>query len=122
MPKLPEPLLTVKEVASVYRVEPRTIQRWAKTGRLKVVVTPGGRLRRFRSADVEALLQGDDQPAPIDEVRTPEHIATAVGNAITSAASTPRAAQAERRAGDYSTDSPQMSSLTGQSSEGTTAS
>lgn len=67
MPSVPEPLLTVKEVASVYRVEPRTIQRWAKTGRLKAVPTPGGRLKRFRAADVEALLndpaQNENEPA-----------------------------------------------------------
>lgn len=56
MPTVPEPLLTVKEVASVYRVDPRTIQRWAKSGLLKAVPTPGGRLRRFRAVDVEALL------------------------------------------------------------------
>lgn len=72
MPTLPEPLLTVKEVASVYRVEPRTIQRWAKKGQIKAITTPGGRLRRFRAADVEALLQCDDQPAPIQESPAPE--------------------------------------------------
>ncbi|MER7212417.1 helix-turn-helix domain-containing protein [Streptosporangium sp. NPDC000239] len=63
MPTVPEPLLTVKEVAAVYRVAPRTIQRWAKTGALKAVPTPGGRLQRFRAADVEGLLN-DDAPTP----------------------------------------------------------
>jgi len=67
MPTVPEPLLTVRELASVYRVDPRTIQRWAKNGRLKAVPTPGGRLKRFRAADVEALLtdptENENEPA-----------------------------------------------------------
>lgn len=66
MPTVPDPLLTVKELAAVYRVDPRTIQRWAKSGQLRAVPTPGGRLRRFRAADVEALLeptQNENGPA-----------------------------------------------------------
>lgn len=55
----PEPLLTVKEVARVYRVDPRTVNKWAKDGVIKSVRTPGGRLRRFRPADVEAQLAAD---------------------------------------------------------------
>ncbi|WP_068925076.1 helix-turn-helix domain-containing protein [Planobispora rosea] len=62
MPTVPEPLLTVRELAAVFRVDPRTIQRWAKAGRIKAVVTPGGRLRRFRRADVAALV-ADETPA-----------------------------------------------------------
>jgi excisionase family DNA binding protein len=67
MLSVPEPLLTAKEVATVFRVDPRTVQRWAKNGDLEAVPTPGGRLKRFRVADVEALLNGpahnEDGPA-----------------------------------------------------------
>ena len=64
MPSVPEALLTPKEVAAVYRVEPRTVQRWAKSGLIESVPTPGGRLKRFRASDVEALL---NSPTPQNE-------------------------------------------------------
>ncbi len=59
---VPESLLTPKEVSAVYRVDPRTVLRWAKAGRIKSVDTPGGRLKRFRASDVEALLAAPDEP------------------------------------------------------------
>jgi excisionase family DNA binding protein len=48
-------LLTPAEVAAVFRVNPKTVSRWAKTGRIAAVRTPGGH-RRYRQADVVALL------------------------------------------------------------------
>lgn len=38
------------------RVDPATVARWARTGRLRVVRTPGGHRRYFR-ADIEAILR-----------------------------------------------------------------
>lgn len=52
-----DPLLTPAEVASLFRVDPRTINRWAATGSLRAIRTPGGKLRRFRQSDVRAALQ-----------------------------------------------------------------
>jgi excisionase family DNA binding protein len=51
----PEPLLTPGEVAQLFRVHPKTVSRWATTGRLRSLRTPGGH-RRFRESDVRALL------------------------------------------------------------------
>ena len=49
-------LLTLQEVADLFRVNRRTVATWAKTGRLATIRTPGGH-PRFRKADVERLLE-----------------------------------------------------------------
>ena len=53
----PEPLLTPAEVASMFRVDPKTVTRWAKAGKLSAIHTLGGH-RRYRESEVRALLQG----------------------------------------------------------------
>jgi excisionase family DNA binding protein len=55
-PELPDHLLTPSEVAALFRVEPTTVTRWAKAGKLASVRTPGGH-RRYRQADVHPLLK-----------------------------------------------------------------
>jgi excisionase family DNA binding protein len=55
-----EPLLTPQEVATMFRVDPKTVTRWAKAGKLTSVRTPGGH-RRFSEAQVRALLAGFPQ-------------------------------------------------------------
>jgi excisionase family DNA binding protein len=50
-----EPLLTPSEVARLFRVDPKTVTRWAKAGRITSIRTPGGH-RRYREAEVQALL------------------------------------------------------------------
>ena len=52
-----EPLLTAAEVAALFRVDPKSVTRWVKEGRLISIRTPGGH-HRFRPADVRALLNG----------------------------------------------------------------
>ena len=49
------PLMFPREVAAAFRVDPKTVTRWAKAGRLHPVITPGGH-RRYRTAEVQALL------------------------------------------------------------------
>lgn len=56
----PEPLLTPAEVASMFRVDAKTVTRWAKAGKLSVIRTLGGH-RRYREAEVRALLEGGFQ-------------------------------------------------------------
>jgi excisionase family DNA binding protein len=53
-----ERLLTPGEVASLFRVDPKTVTRWAAAGRIGSIRTPGGH-RRFRESEVRALLRGD---------------------------------------------------------------
>lgn len=53
-----ERLLTPGEVASLFRVDPKTVTRWAASGRISSIRTPGGH-RRFRESEVRALLLGE---------------------------------------------------------------
>jgi excisionase family DNA binding protein len=50
-----EKLLTPAEVASLFRVDPKTVTRWAKAGKLNSIRTLGGH-RRYREVEVRALL------------------------------------------------------------------
>jgi excisionase family DNA binding protein len=53
-----EPLLTPSEVAALFRVDPKTVTRWAKAGKLTSIRTLGGH-RRYRESEVRALLSGN---------------------------------------------------------------
>ncbi len=50
-----ERLLTPGEVAEMFRVDPKTVTRWASAGRIGSIRTPGGH-RRFKESEVKALL------------------------------------------------------------------
>lgn len=50
-----EVLLTPSEVASLFRVDPKTVTRWAKAGKLTSIRTLGGH-RRYKESEVKALL------------------------------------------------------------------
>jgi excisionase family DNA binding protein len=50
-----ETLLTPAEVAALFRVDPKTVTRWAKAGKLSSIRTLGGH-RRYRETEVRALL------------------------------------------------------------------
>ena len=52
-----EPLLTPAEVAGMFRVDPKTVTRWAKAGKLTSIRTLGGH-RRYRADEVRVLLEG----------------------------------------------------------------
>lgn len=67
-------LLTPGEVATLFRVDPKTVTRWAAAGRISSIRTPGGH-RRFRESEVRLLLSGDEAAAGLSappEPRTPE--------------------------------------------------
>jgi excisionase family DNA binding protein len=51
----PERLLTPGEVALMFNVAPKTVTRWASTGRIGSIRTPGGH-RRFRESEIHGLL------------------------------------------------------------------
>ena len=52
-----EALLTPAEVAAMFRVDPKTVTRWAKAGKLTSIRTLGGH-RRYRESEVRSLLAG----------------------------------------------------------------
>jgi excisionase family DNA binding protein len=48
-------LLTPAEVAALFRVEPKTVTRWAEAGKLSTIRTLGGH-RRFHAREIRKLL------------------------------------------------------------------
>ena len=52
-----EPLLTPAEVATMFRVDPKTVTRWAKAGKLTSIRTLVGH-RRYKESEVRGLLEG----------------------------------------------------------------
>ncbi|MFI6759186.1 excisionase family DNA binding protein [Micromonospora pisi] len=59
-------LLTPGEVAALFRVDPKTVTRWAAAGRIGSIRTPGGH-RRFRESEVRALLEGEGMLDEVDD-------------------------------------------------------
>ncbi|MGL5829134.1 MAG: BldC family transcriptional regulator [Angustibacter sp.] len=53
-------LLTPAEVAALFRVDPKTVTRWAKAGKLTSIRTLGGH-RRYPEDEVRQLLAGIPQ-------------------------------------------------------------
>jgi excisionase family DNA binding protein len=68
VPQSAERRLTANQVAALFRVDPKTVTRWASAGRIDSVRTPGGH-RRFRETEVRALLTSlttSTSPARVD--------------------------------------------------------
>src|ERR1700751_4935287 len=51
----PDPLLTPAEVAVLFRVNPKPVSRWARSGKLTSIRTLGGH-RRFLASEVRSLV------------------------------------------------------------------
>lgn len=58
----PEELLTPAEVAAMFRVNPKTVTRWARAGRISYIKTLGGH-RRFKASEIRRLLAEADAGA-----------------------------------------------------------
>jgi excisionase family DNA binding protein len=74
-----EPLLTPAEVATLFRVDPKTVTRWAKAGRITSIRTLGGH-RRYRESEVRALLAGG--PPAIAALPGPEKAPSAPATGV----------------------------------------
>ena len=55
-PDAAEALLTPSEVAALFRVNPKTVTRWARAGKLTAIRTLGGH-RRFRASEIRRVLE-----------------------------------------------------------------
>lgn len=66
MDKIPEQeqLLTPSEVAAMFRVNPKTVTRWARSGKISAIRTLGGH-RRFRASEIRQFLEQVDEGAEI---------------------------------------------------------
>ncbi len=60
--ELQDHLMTPREVARLFGVNPKTVTRWADTGKLGGIRTLGGH-RRYRAAEIHRLLREDSKPA-----------------------------------------------------------
>src|SRR3954463_14211998 len=49
-------LLTPSEVAAMFRVNPKTVTRWARAGKISAIRTLGGH-RRFRASEIRHFLE-----------------------------------------------------------------
>lgn len=58
----PEALLTPSEVAALFRVNPKTVTRWARSGKLTAIRTLGGH-RRFKASEIRRCLDEMGQQA-----------------------------------------------------------
>ena len=52
----PDALLTPSEVAAMFRVNPKTVTRWARAGKISAIRTLGGH-RRFRASEIRRCLE-----------------------------------------------------------------
>ena len=59
-------LLTCGQVATLFRVAPRTVTRWAVEGRLPIAVTTFGGHRRYRRSDLTPYLTRDVGAAEVE--------------------------------------------------------
>jgi excisionase family DNA binding protein len=50
-----EELLTPSEVAAMFRVNPKTVTRWARSGKISAIRTLGGH-RRFKASEIHKYL------------------------------------------------------------------
>jgi len=55
-----DPLLTPAEVAAKFKVDAKTVTRWANAGKLTTIRTLGGH-RRYKQSEVEALRRAGSQ-------------------------------------------------------------
>jgi excisionase family DNA binding protein len=53
-------LLTPSEVAAMFRVNPKTVTRWARAGKISAIRTLGGH-RRFRASEIRQFLEQVDE-------------------------------------------------------------
>ncbi|MCL6091954.1 MAG: BldC family transcriptional regulator [Actinobacteria bacterium] len=49
-------LLTPAEVAALFRVNPKTVTRWARAGKITAIRTLGGH-RRYRATEIQRCLE-----------------------------------------------------------------
>ncbi len=53
-----EKLLTPSEVADLFKVNPKTVTRWARAGKITAIRTLGGH-RRFHADEIRRIFDGE---------------------------------------------------------------
>jgi excisionase family DNA binding protein len=62
-------LLTPSEVAGLFRVDPKTVTRWAQAGKLSSIRTLGGH-RRYRTDEIRRLFSASEWAGIVDVTDT----------------------------------------------------
>jgi excisionase family DNA binding protein len=69
-PEHDDQILTADEVARLFRVDPKTVRRWANAGKLPSFRTPGGG-HRYYASEIEKFLHGNSpdllEGQPLDD-------------------------------------------------------
>jgi excisionase family DNA binding protein len=55
-----DPLLTPAEVAALFRVDPKTVTRWARAGKITAIRTLGGH-RRYRASEIRRAVELENE-------------------------------------------------------------
>jgi excisionase family DNA binding protein len=58
-------LLTPAEVAALFRVDPKTVTRWARAGKISSIRTLGGH-RRYRASEIRGLFDAGEWEGIVD--------------------------------------------------------
>ncbi len=87
-------LLKPAEVAALFRVDPKTVTRWAHAGKLSRIRTPGGH-SRFRQSEVRALLEEDGAEDVADLIPQQPSSSTTLSTAPTVPVAAPASVPAE---------------------------
>jgi hypothetical protein len=74
-------LYTPAEVAMFFRVDPKTVTRWARTGTLHPITLPSGH-RRYHADEIHRLLQTGDANAEAEPEPEPTPRARAVLHSV----------------------------------------
>src|SRR6516164_5173345 len=74
-------LLTARQTADRLGIKLDTLYAYVSRGRLRSVMVPGSRERRYRSEDVEALLDARSSPRPVQS-SDPEALMPVIGSSI----------------------------------------
>ncbi|MDN3460822.1 BldC family transcriptional regulator [Rhodococcus sp. APC 3903] len=53
-------LLTPRQVASIFHVDPTTVRRWAQAGKISYTRTPGGH-HRYHNSEIQELARSSQQ-------------------------------------------------------------
>ena len=72
-------LLTARQTADRLGIKLDTLYAYVSRGRLRSVMVPGTRERRYRSEDVEALLDARSSPRPVHS-SDPEALMPVIGS------------------------------------------
>ncbi|MEA2509866.1 MAG: hypothetical protein QOG21_1948 [Actinomycetota bacterium] len=62
-------LLTPAEVAGLFRVDPKTVTRWAHAGKLSTIKTLGGH-RRYSASQIRSLFEASEWAGIVDVTDT----------------------------------------------------